>query len=122
MKSLIQIQNKMLEWIKENIKFIFIDVILGIIIYSMMISGNLVNSVDGVWNTSQYWAKTWETSLGRGILYFVDKMRAGLVSMPLNTVLALFCISSGGTLVLDIFQVRSKWLGRLVCLDRKSVV
>lgn len=116
MKSLIQIQNKMLEWIKENIKFIFIDVILGIIIYSMMISGNLVNSVDGVWNTSQYWAKTWETSLGRGILYFVDKMRAGLVSMPLNTVLALFCISSGGTLVLDIFQVRSKWLGRLVCL------
>lgn len=83
-------------------------------VYFMMISENLVNSYDGIWNTSYLVAGARETSLGRGLLHYFDKLRAGVVSMPLNSILTLLIVSVGVVLILEIFAVQNKVLYMLV--------
>lgn len=112
----IQVENSGLKWMREHATIIFFDILFGIIVYSMMLSGNLVNSVDGIWHTSHFIAGAWETSLGRGLLYFFDKLRSGLVSMPLNTILTIFFISISASLMLDIYSRREKGIKILISM------
>ena len=70
MEQIVRIENYIVNWIKSHAKYIFINMAFGIMVYFMMISENLVNSYDGIWNTSHFIAEAWETSLGRGLLHY----------------------------------------------------
>lgn len=113
MKLIIKIENCIMDWIKSHIKYILVSSMFGIMIYFMMISENLVNSYDGIWNTSHYIAESWETSLGRGLLHYIDKARAGIVAVPLNTILTLLIISVASALIIDVYATGSRILGML---------
>lgn len=102
-ERMLEWETKLMEWAEGHTKIIFWDVAFGIVVYFMMISENLVNSIDGIWRTSRFVAGAWETSIGRGLLYFFDKLRSGLVSMSLNSVLTIFLISLSACLCLDLF-------------------
>ena len=116
MKRIIRIENYAMDWIRNHIKYIFINIIFGIMVYFMMISENLVNSHDGIWNTSSFIAGSWEASLGRGLLHYIDEIRAGIVSVPLNTVLTLLIVSVASVLIIDFLAIESRKLGVLVSL------
>ncbi len=111
-----QIEEKASEWLKNHQKMIFLNVIFGIMLYFMMIAGNLVNSYDGIWNTSYFDAGSWEASLGRGLLHYVDKVRAGIISMPFNTILTVLIIFITSSLILDLFVEGNRGLGVLASL------
>lgn len=113
MKLIAKMENCIVDWIKNHIIYILINTIFGITVYFMMISENLVNSYDGIWNTSHYIAQSWEISLGRGLLHYVDKVRAGIVSVPFNTILTLLIISVASALVIDAYATGSRMLGML---------
>lgn len=78
MKLIVKTENYVMNWMKSHIKYMLISTMFGIMVYFMMISENLLNSYDGIWNTSHLIAGAWETSLGRGLLHYVDKARAGI--------------------------------------------
>ena len=113
---LLQIENYGSQWGKEHREIIFVDILFGVAVYFMMMSKNLVNCIDGIWHTSHFIAGAWETSLGRGLLYFFDKLRSGLVSMPLNTILTIFLISVSACLMLDLYSKREKGIKILISL------
>jgi hypothetical protein len=116
MEQIVRIENYIVNWIKSHAKYIFINMAFGIMVYFMMISENLVNSYDGIWNTSHFIAEAWETSLGRGLLHYIDKVRAGVVAGPLNTALALLIISIASTVIIDFYVMENKKIGMLVSL------
>lgn len=109
-------ENKIISWTEKYKIILITDILFGIIVYFMMLSENLVNSVDGIWHTSRFIAGAWETSLGRGMLYFFDKLRGGLISMPLIATLTLLLISTSISLFLDLYSVREKGMGLLISL------
>lgn len=116
MKLIVKTENYIMNWIKSHIKYMLISIVFGSMVYFMMISENLLNSYDGIWNTSHLIAGAWETSLGRGILHYVDKVRAGVVSVPLNSFLTLFIISVASALIVDFYVTGSKKISMLVSL------
>ena len=61
--------------------------LFGVLVYFSMMSLDLVNSYDGIWHWSNFIAGDWEISLGRGLQRYFDKLRFGIVSTSLNTVL-----------------------------------
>ena len=101
---MMKLENKISNWMERHKKYIFISIFFGISVYFMMLSESLVNSYDGIWHTSNFVAGSWETSLGRGILYYIDRIRGGVVSTPLNSILALLIISITSALILDFFD------------------
>ena len=116
MKLIVKTENYVMNWMKSHIKYMLISTMFGIMVYFMMISENLLNSYDGIWNTSHLIAGAWETSLGRGLLHYVDKARAGVVSVPLNSILTLLIISVASTLIVDFYVAGSKKIAMLVSL------
>ncbi len=116
MELIIKTEDCIMNWKKNHIKYILITMIFGIIVYFMMISENLVSSYDGIWNTSHLIAGAWETSLGRGLLHYIDKVRAGVVSVPFNTILTLLIISVTSALLMDFYAIENKKLAMLVSL------
>lgn len=116
MELIDKIESYIMDWIKNHIKYILVSTIFGIIVYFMMISENLVNSYDGIWHTSHFIADSWETSLGRGLLHYIDKARSGIVSVPLNTILTLFIISIASVLLINFYAIGSKKIRILVSL------
>lgn len=106
-----EFENKVRKCMIEYRKFIVMETVFGIAVYFMLISENLVNSNDGIWHISRSIAGEWETSLGRGLLFYFDKMRCGLVSVPFNTILTLLIISITNAIILDLFKETQGTLG-----------
>ena len=75
------------------------QVIIGLIVYFMMMSLNLVNDLDGLWHPSNFIAGDWEISLGRALQRYADRARFGIVSESFNSILTLLLISIGNTLI-----------------------
>ena len=109
--------NKIEDCIKRYIKLygksIIGQVIMGVMVYFMMMSLNLVNDLDGLWHPSNFIAGDWEISLGRALQRYADRARFGIVSEPFNTILTLILLSVGNVLIIDRLKIKSsiyKWL------------
>ena len=85
----------MIENLKGNLKQwlpTFITcMIFSIIIYFMLLSKGLVNSDDGLWEYNYYKAGRWSLSLGRWFWLYLDRLRFGISTEPITSLLALDC-------------------------------
>lgn len=77
--------------------------IFGIIVYFPMISQNLVNTYDGLWNGSYFVAQAWELSIGRWLWPVVDFVRFGVQMNPINALLMLSMTAFSVTLLRGLF-------------------
>lgn len=118
--ELMRIISKWEERLKACVKkyghFVLRNLIFGVLVYFMMMSEGLVNSHDGVQHTSHYNSGAWEVQLGRGMLYYLDRIRLGVVSVPLNCILTLLIISITGAVILNLFSVRNKVMGAVIAM------
>lgn len=89
--------------------FIVINWAFGIAVHLMLISNNLVNSMDSPWHFSSYYARGWEISIGRWMICILDQIRFGIVSSTLNSLVALFFFACGSALIVDCFELRSRF-------------
>lgn len=117
MKRIANLEKIFSTWVGSHIKFIFTNLMLGVLIYFTMMSENLVNSNDGIFYTSNYIAGNLEKSSGRGMLRYLDRIRSGVVSVPLNTILTLFIISIAGVLLLELFLINNTVIKILITLS-----
>ena len=77
--------------------------IFGTIVYFPMISQNLVNTYDGLWNGTYYAAQAWELSIGRWLWPVVDFVRFGVQMNPINALLMLSMTALSVTLLRGLF-------------------
>lgn len=103
------------DWIKMYSWLLISGTIFGIAVFFLQISQSLVNSYDGIWNTSVYFADYWERSIGRWFWPYLDKLRFGTVSVPLNSILTLILAAIASAFLVDLFQVKKKGYSFLVC-------
>ena len=103
------------DWIKMYSWLLISGTLFGTAVFSLQISQGLVNSYDGIWNNSVYFADYWERSIGRWFWPYLDKLRFGTVSVPFNSILTLILVAIASAFLLDLFQVKKKGYSFLVC-------
>ena len=101
-------------WFGEKFPLMAGSILGGIMTYFMLLSCDLVNSLDGMWHTSNFVAGNWEISLGRGLLRYWDKLRFGVVSVATNSVITIVIIALCVPVILDLFQIKNKVVSALV--------
>lgn len=79
---------------------------LCVVAYSVLLSNDLINIVDGLWYTPNYVAGIWEVSLGRWMLPHLDALRFGFSMNPVHSILALFAFVLGTEIFASIFSLR----------------
>lgn len=94
-------------FINNRAEIIF-SLLAGVITYLLLMTGDLVNDVDGLWHPSNFIAGDWEISLGRGLQRYADRARFGIVSAVLNSVLTLSLISVSNVCIVNVLGIKDK--------------
>lgn len=92
----------------EHYVFLFVGVLIGTLTYFMLMAGELVNNYDGIWHPSNFIAGDWEIALGRPFERYCDRLRFGIVSSSLNSVMVFLLIAIGDALILERFGNKNK--------------
>lgn len=113
-KTFYAFENKVKHLFKNNYKFIVVNVLFGAFVYYMLMSHDLVNDVDGLWNLSNYLAGVWEISIGRWGLYVIDSIFNGVVSISLRTFISLTIVSISNLIAFKILGINNKYVKYLL--------
>ena len=100
------------KFIQENKTFLKWMMLFSVVIYFRLMAEELVNCYDGIWEGSYHVAGAWELSLGRWFWYYIDRLRFGVSSDPMASLIALGCFSLGLTFCFDLFESESKGFPR----------
>lgn len=88
--------------------------LFSVVIYYLLISNQLVNSIDGLWEYSYYKSGSWSLSLGRWATLYLDRLRFGIHTEPLTSLITLSCFSAGSVFILDLFEIGKNKIGHFV--------
>ncbi len=102
--------------VKEYFPFFVAGFIFSVVVYFLLISNQLVNSDDGLWEYSYYKAGRWSLSLGRWFWLYLDRFRLGISTEPITSLITLACYSLGFVFILDIFELGKNKIGYLVSM------
>lgn len=80
----------------------------GLVLYSLLMTQQLTNTFDGLWQQNYNHAGIAELALGRWLLHFIDKLVMGVHADPITSILALSLYIAGFLLVLDLFDLKHK--------------
>ena len=99
--------------------------LFAFIVYFLLISQGLVNSDDGLWEYNYYKAGKWSLSLGRWFWLYLDRLRFGVHTEPITSLISLVCYSAGLIVMLDLFVCdptrKTTWLACALLLSSVSV-
>lgn len=98
------------EFTKDNYKLVASGLIIGILVYLPLMSGNLVNNFDGIWHPSHFIAGNWEISLGRGLQRYADRARFGLVTSSFNSLLVIALLAIGDSMVIKKLSIQNTFM------------
>ena len=87
--------------------------LFSILLYSLMMSQQLTNTFDGLWQQNYHEAGALELTSGRWMLIFVDKLVMGLHAEPIASIAALSLYIAGFLLTLNLFKVENSFYGCL---------
>ncbi|MBR5377415.1 MAG: glucosyltransferase domain-containing protein [Lachnospiraceae bacterium] len=80
----------------------------GIFAYSLLMTHQLVNQLDGLWHGSVSYANGHELSIGRWFWRFIDRWRFYLSPDPVTSVISLALFVSGFILLLEVLDIKSR--------------
>ncbi|MCR5338521.1 MAG: glucosyltransferase domain-containing protein [Lachnospiraceae bacterium] len=75
---------------KDGITAICVKYAFGFLLYFLLITHDLVNFADGLWENPMYRAGEWELSIGRWLLRYIDKVTGGIAVNPYVSIVSLF--------------------------------
>ena len=88
--------------------------IFGLVLYSQLMTHQLVNAYDGLWEYTYHSAGKWELSLGRWLWLYLDKIRFGINNDPWTSILTISLFSIGMCLISDLFCLEDKKVSFLI--------
>ncbi len=89
-------------FIQENRAFFAWMMLFSVVVYFKLMSEELVNCYDGIWEGSYHQAGAWELSLGRWLWCYIDILRLGVSSDPVTSLITLASYSLGLTFCFDL--------------------
>ncbi|WP_155829684.1 hypothetical protein [Butyrivibrio sp. AC2005] len=89
--------------IEKIIKIIFVNWLIAVLCYLPIISNSYTNSLDGLWQSSDFSPGNWELSLGRWGWYLLDKARGRYAAEPFNSFLSLMFLAMGACFLILVF-------------------
>lgn len=92
----------------DNLSSCAATFIFGLALYSQLMSQQLVNAFDGLWEYTYHFAGKWELSLGRWFWLYLDKIRFGVNNDPWTSILTILLFSIGMYVISDIFYLEGK--------------
>lgn len=107
-------RNNIKQTVKLYVPVFIVNIIFAFIIYFLLMSNQLVNPYDGIWEYSYHIAQKWELSLGRWAWQYLDKLRFGISVDPLTSLITLACYCTSIILVLDLFEIKRRKTGYLI--------
>ncbi len=90
---------------REYASVFVVGLIFGAVTYYLLISNQLVNSNDGLWEYNYYKSGSWSLSLGRWFLPYLDRLRFGISVEPFASLLTMSFYSAGFIFILDLFDL-----------------
>lgn len=104
------------EKVNSYSKIFCICFVYAVALYSLLMTHNLTNSVDGLWEGSFYKAGRWEISCGRWFWPVIDRLRGGISVDPITSIIALLIFLVSMIVIVDIFEVKKKIANYLAVL------
>lgn len=83
------------DFVRDNKAFFLWMMLFSAVIYFRLMAEELVNCYDGIWENSYHKAGAWELSLGRWFWLYIDRLRMGVSSDPMTSLMALASYSLG---------------------------
>lgn len=108
-KQFIEVKDRVKKYIPCGLIFL-----CGLALYSQLMSQQLVNAYDGLWEYTYHSAGKWELSLGRWFWLSLDKFRFGMNNDPWTSILSVLLFSAGMYVISDIFCLKNKIISFLV--------
>lgn len=90
-----------------------IGLVYSAVLYSLMMTGQLTNTFDGLWLQNQSYSGATQLSSGRWLLIFIDKLVLGCHADPIASLAALALFVAGFLFVLDLFNITSRFWSSL---------
>lgn len=94
--------------VKKWLPVFIISMAAGIFAYSLLMTHQLVNQLDGLWHGSVSYANGHELSIGRWFWRFIDRWRFYLSPDPVTSIVSLALFIAGFILLMDVLEVRSR--------------
>ena len=94
------------------IGFLFV---LGIVNYFYFMTNNVL-SADGMFNGPMFFAGNWEFDLGRPLLVLIDKIKFGLVSVPIIMFFSFIYMAISVLIIKKIFNIKKLFTMLLIAL------
>ena len=101
------------------------EVIAGCMAYSLLMTNQLVNQLDGIWHGSISYASTHEVGIGRWLWPFLDKARGYLSPDPVTSLISVSLFAAAFILVMDALEIQSvpgKYLGSAVFIINTGIL
>lgn len=115
----------LMSFVRENKAFFLWMLLFSSVVYFRLMAEELVNCYDGIWENSYHQAGAWELSLGRWFWLYIDRLRLGVSSDPMASLMSLVSYSLGLTLFASLFGNKSsfsKYLAGGLFLCSQSVL
>lgn len=90
----------------SDIKFIIFNYLMAIIFYIFLITQQLSNGFDAMWNGYFNTAADWEVGLGRWMLPYLDRLHLAMHTEPLVSCIVLAFFVAMTVLIIDMFEVK----------------
>ena len=108
-------ENRLILFLRQYRFTAIVGLVFGVLLYSLMMTQQLTNTFDGLWQQNVHQAGTAELSSGRWMLQLADRLIMGLHADPVASVLALALFILGFLLILDLFRVKGRFM-QCLCL------
>lgn len=97
------------DFVRDNKAFFLWMMLFSAVIYFRLMAEELVNCYDGIWENSYHKAGAWELSLGRWFWLYIDRLRMGVSSDPMTSLMALASYSLGLIFFTSLFEHTSSF-------------
>lgn len=97
------------DFVRDNKVFFLWMMLFSVVTYFRLMAEELVNCYDGIWENSYHQAGAWELSLGRWFWLYIDRLRMGVSSDPMTSLMALVSYSLGLCFFISLFEHASSF-------------
>lgn len=96
-------------WIRKYQGYMLFFLIFSFLLNFSLMAYELVNSYDGLWWHSIFYAKEWERSIGRWFWPYIDHARFGICSVALNSCITFVLEILAICMLIEIFEIKRKF-------------
>lgn len=96
-------------WIRKYQYYMLFFFIFSFLLNFSLMAYELVNSYDGLWWHSIFYAKEWERSIGRWFWPYIDHARFGICSVALNSCITFVLEILAICILIEIFEIKRKF-------------